>query len=316
MKHNDYMILVEKIGRSQGWTISANEDYVYFNIHTSGGQDCNFDIEHFADSEDFADGLYEYYENFDISAEAYIWLDNDGHGKNGAPYDMIDVYNDMKEYRHDIFELWSRLNKAFQGIDYVYLDEHTDIITGDTPVDMNDVGNESTAIEYMLPDNFSEKAKKFWIYLEGAAFIFEYEGRLVITDESLYLTEHGDGSPDAPIGAPRWVLDSWEELEEELEKCYDEYNEDLEELFAEDEPEEAHTFSHGVATFINNGWKVVIALADMMAIDLQEIYDTMQPDRINWSAFTTGDDLWYADGSKSVKARNKDDIAKTIWFGK
>ena len=54
----------------------------------------------------------------------------------------------------------------------------------------------------------------------------------------------------------------------------------------------------------------------MMAIDLQEIYDTMQPDRINWSAFTTGDDLWYADGSKSVKARNKDDIAKTIWFGK
>lgn len=134
MKHNDYMILVEKIGRSQGWTISVNEDYVYFNTHTNGGQDCNFDIEHFADSEDFADGLYEYYENFDISAEAYIWLDNDGHGKNGAPYDMIDVYNDMKEYRHDIFELWFRLNKAFQGTDYVYLDEHTDIITGDTPV--------------------------------------------------------------------------------------------------------------------------------------------------------------------------------------
>lgn len=309
----DYLTFAEKIGRSQGWTITNDDDYIHFQSYTNGGQDCNFDIELFASAGEFIEELWDYYENFDVSAQAYMWLDGDGHGRNGAPYEMIDVYNDMKEYRHNIFELWSRLNKAFQGAAYIYLDEHTDIITGDTPIDMNNVGNESTAIEYKLPDNFSEKAKKFWAYLEGAAFIFEYESRLVITDESLYLTEYEDGNSNVLCGAPRWIFDSWKELEEMLENCYDDYGEDIEELF---EPDEIHTFNHGATTFMNNGWKIVIILADLTAIDLQEIYDYITPDRINWNNFETGDDLWYADGSKSIKVKDKNEIAKTIWFGK
>ena len=35
-------------------------------------------------------------EDFDADAEAYLWLDGNGHGKNGAPYHMKDVLADME----------------------------------------------------------------------------------------------------------------------------------------------------------------------------------------------------------------------------
>lgn len=107
-----------------------------------------------------------------------------------------------------------------------FLNEHTRILNGIRPIDMNDRMSERTAVELDLPDNFSDKAKACWDYFEGAAFIFEYMNRLVVTDEGLYLTAHGDGSYESPIGAPRWVCDSWEELQQILEETYDELESD------------------------------------------------------------------------------------------
>ena len=78
------------------------------------------------------------------------------------------------------------------------------------------------AAQYGLPESFSEKAKSAWEYLDDTAFIFEYKGRLVVTDESLYLTEHGDGSSEAPFGFPRYTADTWEEIEAWLEDVADE----------------------------------------------------------------------------------------------
>lgn len=89
------------------------------------------------------------------------------------------------------------------------------------PIGMNDRASESTAIEYSLPRSFSGKAKACWQYFSGAAFLFEYKGKLVITDESLYLKEHGDGSHEAPFVAPRGEFDTWEEVEAWLEAVYD-----------------------------------------------------------------------------------------------
>ncbi|MDE6833639.1 MAG: hypothetical protein K2J39_05260 [Ruminococcus sp.] len=94
-----------------------------------------------------------------------------------------------------------------------FLNEHTKILHALKPVDKNDRKNENTAVELTIPDNFSEKAKLCWRYFEGSAFIFEYKERLVITDEALNLTEHGDGTTGSPLGSPRWACDSWEELE-------------------------------------------------------------------------------------------------------
>ena len=107
-----------------------------------------------------------------------------------------------------------------------FLRPDTHMIVGYRPTDRNDRENERSAVELALPTSFSEKAKACWEYFEGTAFIFDYKGRLVVTDESLYLTEHGNGSREAPFGGPRWICDSWEELESILEKVYDELAED------------------------------------------------------------------------------------------
>ena len=106
-----------------------------------------------------------------------------------------------------------------------FLRPDTHMIVGYRPVDMNDHENERSAVELALPDSFSDKAKACWEYFESAAFIFEYKDRLVVTDESLYLTEHGDGKTD-PYGAPRWECDSWDELEQILEETCDDLAED------------------------------------------------------------------------------------------
>ena len=79
---------------------------------------------------------------------------------------------------------------------------------------------------YGLPTGFSGKAKACWQYFSGAAYLFEYKGRLVMTDESLELTEYGDGSHEAPFGAPRGEFDTWEEVEEWLEAVFDDLQAD------------------------------------------------------------------------------------------
>lgn len=121
---------------------------------------------------------------------------------------------------------------------------------GEYPIDMNDHENERTAIELTLPTDLSEKAWKCWDYFDGTAFAYEYKDQLVVTDEGLYLTEHGDGSHEAPFGGPRWVVDSWEELEEALEATYDDLQEDgmIEEEAEDQSPEERH-----IRSLSNNG---------------------------------------------------------------
>ena len=52
-----------------------------------------------------------YYNDFDVSYEAYLWLDNTGHGTNGAPHDMKAVYEDMEECEGFIYELYQVVDK-------------------------------------------------------------------------------------------------------------------------------------------------------------------------------------------------------------
>lgn len=91
---------------------------------------------------------------------------------------------------------------------------------GTRPVDANNPKHAITAVELTLPTSFSAEAWTTWNYLDGAAFIYEYDGRLVVTDEALDLTAHSDGNMENHIGGPRWIVDSWDELEEILEETY------------------------------------------------------------------------------------------------
>ncbi len=103
-----------------------------------------------------------------------------------------------------------------------YARSDTQIYNDLEPIDRNDPESAKNAIEYSLPTSFSSKAKACWQYFSGAAYLFEYKGQLVMTDESLELTAYGDGSHEAPFGAPRAEFETWEDVETWLEEVYDE----------------------------------------------------------------------------------------------
>lgn len=101
----------------------------------------------------------------------------------------------------------------------------THIICGEQPVDYSDPEGAKDAIEYAVPDGFCEEAKAMMNYLEGAAFIFSYKGNLVLTDETLELTECRPGKlgiPENLVGGPRVVCPDWNDLECWLTACYEE----------------------------------------------------------------------------------------------
>ena len=95
------------------------------------------------------------------------------------------------------------------------------VLHGLVPEDPNDPTAASSALELSLPLTFSAKARAAWRYFDGTAFLFEYKDQLVVTDESLWLTAAGTGEPGSPMGFPRWVGDSWEDLESWLESVSD-----------------------------------------------------------------------------------------------
>lgn len=49
--------------------------------------------------------LKEYIDGYDPSKEALLWVGPDGHGHNGAPYELEDIISDMKACREMMREL-------------------------------------------------------------------------------------------------------------------------------------------------------------------------------------------------------------------
>lgn len=78
----------------------------YFSKYSPAGQDFGFSIDTGKNIDEFAQNVLSYYEGFDVSAETYLWLGEDGHGRNGAPYDMRALYEDMEACEHIIYELY------------------------------------------------------------------------------------------------------------------------------------------------------------------------------------------------------------------
>lgn len=89
-------------------------------------------------------------------------------------------------------------------------------------IDYNDPEASMTAVEIRFPRTFSRKARRVLNYFEGTMFLYSYKGQFVVTDESLMLTPSGDGTSEAPIGAPRWTGNSLDDLERWLELIADE----------------------------------------------------------------------------------------------
>ena len=97
--------LIKKI-EEHDFSVTYDDGQYYFGKYSSAGQDFGFEIEKQDSLYKFAETILDYYHNYDPSYEAMLWLDSSGHGTNGAPYEMIDVYNDMVECEGFILELY------------------------------------------------------------------------------------------------------------------------------------------------------------------------------------------------------------------
>jgi hypothetical protein len=96
IKMKPFIKKIIDIAEGLDWSVNVDDNELTFSKYSPAGQDFNFCIT--ANSlEEVKDKIKEYCENFDVSEEAYAWLDESGHGTNGAPYDMKDVYEDMEE---------------------------------------------------------------------------------------------------------------------------------------------------------------------------------------------------------------------------
>ncbi|MFR7415891.1 hypothetical protein [Ruminococcus bromii] len=96
---------------------------ITLQFYSPEGQDCYYDIElsYFINQElpiDWSmlacDGI-SYCRDYDVSEQTMLWLDEFGHGKNGAPYDMKDVYEDFEWVKNRILtlvEIFNRYNKV------------------------------------------------------------------------------------------------------------------------------------------------------------------------------------------------------------
>ena len=102
--------LIDKIEEHEFSVHEDDNDY-YFGKYSSEGQDFGFYIDKQECLEDYATEILAYYNDYDPSEEASLWLDDTGHGKNGAPYAMIDVYNDMVECKGFIYELYELIKE-------------------------------------------------------------------------------------------------------------------------------------------------------------------------------------------------------------
>lgn len=104
---------IVEIAESLDWKITGeNENFELEKISPAGR---DFTLNVCAETmKEFFRELFVIWNSFDVSYETYLWLGDDGHGKNGAPYDMKDVYEDVKACEEMIRELAGRIQEIIQ----------------------------------------------------------------------------------------------------------------------------------------------------------------------------------------------------------
>lgn len=110
---------VTDIAQSNGWSVNM-EDKDKSNIrfefqrYTMYGQDFSFNAEMYDKEIDtLIDAIKQYFKCFDPDYEASLWIGEDGHGKNGAPYHIKDIVADMEDAEVRICELLNALETEF-----------------------------------------------------------------------------------------------------------------------------------------------------------------------------------------------------------
>lgn len=99
-----YVEVLKPIFAKEKYRIDIDGDIVTIHKAAPNGLDFNFEVDIGDNIDDFAKNIYQAYMDYDVSYETYLWLDNTGHGKSGAPYELEEVLEDIKaseEYIND-----------------------------------------------------------------------------------------------------------------------------------------------------------------------------------------------------------------------
>lgn len=108
-----------------GWSAYENEMDVDFSTCSAFGGDINIVIDKGNNLTDLAHNIYEYWNNYDVSYETSLWIGEDGHGINGAPYDLKDIYEDMEGVKNMIEELYFAINEEVEKEEKQAMSKHT-----------------------------------------------------------------------------------------------------------------------------------------------------------------------------------------------
>lgn len=104
---------VEKLG----WSMKIYEDYVVLTTYSPEEQEHSHEItlKHLengdVDFHSLSEDLYDCAEGFDVEENTMLWVDSDGHGKNGAPYHLKDVLKDMEWCKKQSLKLYKKVNQ-------------------------------------------------------------------------------------------------------------------------------------------------------------------------------------------------------------
>lgn len=110
---------ISKVFEELNISYKLEENHLDVSFFSPQGQDFNasFQAENF---ETLLKSMTTWIENFDADEEAYIWIGDDGHGKNGAPYHIKDIVNDMEWCHEQIDTLHDMLIAIDQEREYTY----------------------------------------------------------------------------------------------------------------------------------------------------------------------------------------------------
>lgn len=93
------------------WSVYEDEKDIDFSTCSAFGGDIDIVIDKGKNLINLAHNIYEYWDNYDVSYETSLWIGEDGHGKNGAPYDLKDIYEDMEGVKNMIQDLYNVINE-------------------------------------------------------------------------------------------------------------------------------------------------------------------------------------------------------------
>ena len=98
---------------------TLQDDELEVSTYSPEGQDCSTSFKAGC-FENLLRSMAEWVSDFDVDAEAALWIGDDGHGKNGAPYHIKDIVEDMEWWHKQIDTLHDRLVEIDQEREYTY----------------------------------------------------------------------------------------------------------------------------------------------------------------------------------------------------